>query len=82
MCSRHGKNKPSVPKNVTKFEAVTTLMSGNVGFAVSPDLYNSFDTLFIFFHMMNKFKTEILKNFCHKIFKNMLLSTSFWYSFG
>ena len=27
-------------------------------------------------------KTGILKNFCHKIFTNMLLSWTFWHSFG
>ena len=39
------------------FEAVTTIMSRILGFSVSPDLYNSFDTLFICFHdLMNKWQ--------------------------
>ena len=29
------------------FEAMVTLMLGILGFLISPDLYNSFDTLFI-----------------------------------
>ena len=37
------------------FEAVTTIVSGLLRFSVSPDLYNSFDTLLISFHdFMNK----------------------------
>ena len=39
------------------FEAVTTLMSGMLGFLVSPDMYNSFVTLLVYFHsLMNKWK--------------------------
>ena len=39
------------------FEAVTTLMSGSLGFPVSPDLYDSFDTLHVCFHgVMNNWQ--------------------------
>ena len=44
------------------FERVTTLMSGSVGFFVSPNLYNSFDTLLICFHgLMNKWQQVFSK---------------------
>ena len=50
---------PGVPKMylvlTLNFEPVTTLMSEILGFAVSPDLYDSFDTLPICCHgIMNK----------------------------
>ena len=52
---------PSVPKMYLTFtlyfEAVTIIMLGILGFPVSSDLYNSFDTLLICFHnLMNKWK--------------------------
>ena len=37
------------------FEAVTTIITGILGFLVFPDLYNLFETLLICFHgLMNK----------------------------
>ena len=46
-----GEKLPGVPNIVPtltpNIKAVTTLMSGNSGFPVSSDLYNSFDTLLI-----------------------------------
>ena len=45
-----------------KFEAVTTLMSGIIGFPVTPGLYNSFDTLFVCFNgLTNKWKQDIFQ---------------------
>ena len=38
------------------FEAVTTIMLGILGFPVSADLYNSFDTLLICFHDLMKWQ--------------------------
>ena len=38
------------------FETVTTMMLGILAFPVSPNLYNSFDTLLICFHELNKNK--------------------------
>ena len=39
------------------FEAVSTTMSGIIGFLVSPNLYNSFDSLLICFHeLMSKWQ--------------------------
>ena len=69
-------------------------MSRTLVFLVSPDLYNSFDTLLIHFHvLLNKvavsyfpnfviLKTGTPKNFCRKMSTNMLLSSSFWHLVG
>ena len=50
-------------------EAVTTIMLGISSFPVSPDLYNSFDTLLICFHdLMNKWKWVIFQTWiCSKL---------------
>ena len=61
------------------FEAVTKIISGISNFPVSPDMYNLFDTLLIYFHDLPnggdrlyfphlKFlKSGILQNFCREI---------------
>ena len=44
------------------FESVTTVMSRMLGFHVSPDLNNSFGTLFTCFHdLMNKCRLVIFQ---------------------
>ena len=61
--STTGCPKTMYPTLTFYFEAVTTIMPGTLGFPVSPDLYNSFETLLICFHD--------LINECNKLFSKL-----------